>query len=46
MQKLPQVMKNTSCEFDKAASHVNETLLHEDDNIDESLQVTVMNGLC
>ncbi|XP_054778799.1 protein CHROMATIN REMODELING 4 isoform X2 [Prosopis cineraria] len=39
MQEIPQANKNKACEFDKAASHVDETLTHEDNTVGESLQV-------
>ncbi|KAK4254663.1 hypothetical protein QN277_010013 [Acacia crassicarpa] len=38
-EKFPQAKKNKACEFDKAVSHVDETLMHEDNTMGESLQV-------
>lgn len=39
MQKFPQAKKNKTFEYDKAASHVDEIVMHSDNTIGESLQV-------
>jgi len=39
MQKFSRVMKDTSNDLDKAQNLVDETLMHEDSAVVESLQV-------